>query len=668
MRIFRGYIPCNEDKTPKNYYNPRTKHSICKRKGISDEELLTKEEIDHFPNFAGLLSEEPIIIDVDNQKESLLLFNLVKDLQINCKVIQTTKGKHFYFKKPDDFPIIKQRIKTLLRIGIEADCLFGSERYVILKQNNKVRETIYETKEIEELPYWLYPIPKSEAAKRFSEVYKGERDNSLLAYQVVLANQGLNEAEIKETIKIINKYIMPEPVSDEDIERITRTEVVQGAKEIVKDNKNSVLSRFINNKKILYDEYAKHLIDKLGIIKKNGFLYVFKDGIYVINTKELNYISNYIANEEFPNLTNGKHADILSAINRQIVTNTNEAPNGFIPLQNGFVVLDEFNPITGEFPLHDHQKDVIFTQFSPVDYNPNADDSFVKEVMMTYACNRDDLFQLLCEMVGYMFLRGVINFQAKCFIITGSQNNGKTTFLNVLEALVGENNRSNISPQDFGDRFTLSTMENKLVNIVNDLDEEAIESSGKFKEVVDGTSIKAERKGEQAYSFKPYATQIFACNNIPRIKDDSPATRKRLFIIPFDKEFKKEDMKYDIEAMMKQPQNLSALLNLGLKAIKGVIDRSHFTKCEVVEEMTKKYASSFSQILGFIEDCEENEYVFEGKTVKEVYERYNNYCIEYSFKNTFNPINFSMKLCKSAKLETIVKRNGFRTERIYTKV
>ena len=104
-------------------------------------------------------------------------------------------------------------------------------------------------------------MPKKDGVK-FSDIHQGNRNNTLLTYQIKLANQGLNETEIRETIKLINKYIMPEPLKDEDMEIITRAEAVQGAKEIVQESKgikNKVLSSFLNGKTIKYDEYAQHL-------------------------------------------------------------------------------------------------------------------------------------------------------------------------------------------------------------------------------------------------------------------------------------------------------------------------------------------------------------------------------------------------------------------------
>lgn len=686
MRLFMGYIPLvgtgEKKKNPKGYTNPRTKHYISERTGIAEEEFLTLKEVEHYIGYAGELTNEVVVIDVDNKgfehkEESLSLLNLVKDLKLKCKVIETDRGHHFYFKKPTNLNTQRTKQDPLLRIGIRADFLMRGidkkgkelEKLIILKLEGKERPVVYEADEIGDVPYFLFPMPENKAVK-FSELREGKRNNTYLTYQINLASEGLSEPEIRETIKLINKYIVPEPLDDDDMETVTRTEAVTGATEIVKEAKgafNPVLHEFLDGKTILYDKYAKYLIQKLNIIKKNGFLHIYINGIYKPNNSEIDYIGNYIANEEFPNLSHAKHTEIKNAINRQIIVNSEEAPNGYVALQNGYIILNEFNPITGDFPLHQYSPETIFTQYSPVNYDPNAPIEPATKLIMTYANGREDLFQLLCEMIGYCFLRGVINFQAKCFIITGNMNNGKTTFTDIITALLGADNVVNVGPQKFGERFSIARLNYKLANIVQDLNEGAIEESGSFKEIVDGTPIYVENKGEHPFFMSSYATNIWCCNNIPRIKDDTMATKKRLFIIPFDREFTEADMKYNVKAEMTTPENLSGLLNLALKAIKGVIDRSHFTKVPIVEELTQKYASGASQILGFIEECEDEGYSFEGRTNSEVFDRYNDYCMENRFKNTFNPINFSMKLCKTCKLETVRKRDGYKTIRIYMK-
>ena len=49
-------------------------------------------------SYGGVLKDDVILVDSDDDNESDILFKIIQDLDINCNVIQTTRGKHFYFK------------------------------------------------------------------------------------------------------------------------------------------------------------------------------------------------------------------------------------------------------------------------------------------------------------------------------------------------------------------------------------------------------------------------------------------------------------------------------------------------------------------------------------------------------------------------------------------
>ena len=83
--MFRGYV--------------RTKIKPVLTNSKEVQNLKTYEDVKNLPEFAGVLNPDVILIDVDNQEQSNILFQIVRDLELKCRVYQTTRGKHFYFKK-----------------------------------------------------------------------------------------------------------------------------------------------------------------------------------------------------------------------------------------------------------------------------------------------------------------------------------------------------------------------------------------------------------------------------------------------------------------------------------------------------------------------------------------------------------------------------------------
>ena len=128
MNLFKGYIP--------------TKNKACLKKftGSSAKNIQTYREVKELPEFAGILDEDTILIDIDDFRQSEILFNIVDALQLRCRVYETTRGKHFLFKNNGQD---RCRTHCNLAIGIESDIKLGCRNsYSILKYNGKERNII----------------------------------------------------------------------------------------------------------------------------------------------------------------------------------------------------------------------------------------------------------------------------------------------------------------------------------------------------------------------------------------------------------------------------------------------------------------------------------------------------------------------------------------------
>ena len=84
--LFKGYVPT------------KNKQCLVKFKGKDASELHTIEQVQTLPEFAGILNDDIILIDIDNSDEAELLMDIVEEKQLNCRVYQTTRGKHFLFR------------------------------------------------------------------------------------------------------------------------------------------------------------------------------------------------------------------------------------------------------------------------------------------------------------------------------------------------------------------------------------------------------------------------------------------------------------------------------------------------------------------------------------------------------------------------------------------
>ena len=67
MELYRGFVPT------------KNKQSTMKYKGVPDEELLTYEDVKDLNEFAGVLAEDVVLIDIDDVEQSEKMFKIVED-------------------------------------------------------------------------------------------------------------------------------------------------------------------------------------------------------------------------------------------------------------------------------------------------------------------------------------------------------------------------------------------------------------------------------------------------------------------------------------------------------------------------------------------------------------------------------------------------------------
>ena len=133
--------------------------------------------------------------------------------------------------------------------------------------------------------------------------------------------------------------------------------------------------------------------------------------------------------------------------------------------------------------------------------------------------------------------------QRKAFFILGPTTTGKTSFQNVLEAVIGAKNRIGTPIQDFGaSRFSMDNMENKILNMMGDMGKSTIDDTSYFKLLTGGdTHIQAEVKGGNKFQFRNITKIWYNANNLPILKNkDDEAFYVRWIIMMFPNKFKTE--------------------------------------------------------------------------------------------------------------------------------
>lgn len=624
----------------KGYIRTKDKNAIDKFKNTDN--LKTLEQVKSLPEYAGILAADAILIDIDNTEQAEILMNIVEHFQLNCRVYQTTRGKHFLFKNSK---IENCRTRCTLACGLTADIKSGFKNsYEILKYDGIERFIewdIEEGQEYQEIPKWLFPI-KTNA--EFFKMKAGDgRNQELFNYILTLQSNDFSVEESRETIRIINQFVMPEPLSDDELEVILRDDAFQ--KPV-----------FYKGTTFLFDRFATYMKNNHHIIRINNQLHMYKDGIYISGQADIE--GEMI--KHIPQLNRSKRKEVLDYMDVMIRENTPCTEAHLIAFRNGILNVydDTFTPLT---PEH------IITNRIDWDYNPQAYDELTDRTLNKIACNDESIRALLEEATGICMFRR--NELGKAFILTGTGSNGKSTFLNMLRHMLGKRNISSLDLKKLSDRFSTVMLFGKMANIGDDISDEFVVDSSMFKKIVTGETIDAEQKGQPKFEFEPYVKLFFSANNIPRMGKgrDSAAILRRLVIIPFEAKFSPEDDDYVpfIGDKLKSQEAMEYLIQLGVKGLKRVLETRQFTSSEKIQKELDEYEESNNPVLGFIRECEGEEFQIENNPTSNVYKRYNEYCIANNL-NPMSNIEFSKQINKLLNYQVVNKKINGKKYRIFT--
>lgn len=623
----------------KGYVETKSKKCIEKFKGRTD--FKTFEQVQSLPEYAGILAAETILIDVDDFEASEILFKVVKEYALTCRVYRTSRGKHFLFKN-SGVPTNKTGCK--LAIGLTADIKIGTRNsYEVLKYDNQNREILYDTAENEEaqqLPRWLFPV---KSKMEFLNMETGDgRNQGLFNYILTLQSNDFSVEEARETIRIINKFVLKVPLSDDEIETVLRDDAF----------KKPV---FFMGSTFLFDKFATFLKNNNHIIKINNQLHIYKNGIYISGLAEIE--AEMI--QHIPGLNRAKRTEVLAYLDILIRENSKAEDANLIAFENGLynIVDDSFVEFT---PEH------IITNKIRWKYNPEAYSELADKTLNKIACNDPQIRALLEEAIGYCFYRR--NELGKAFILTGDKSNGKSTFLSMVQCLLGDENISSLDLKELGDRFKTAEMFGKLANIGDDIGDEFIANPAIFKKLVTGERVSAERKGQNPFEFNNYSKLLFSANNIPRIKDKTGAVQRRLTIIPFDARFSADDPDFNpyIKHLLKTDEVMEYLINLGISGLKRVLLNRKFTGSTKVQKAMDEYEENNNPIIGFFRECEDEEFQIENEPTNVVYKRYQEYCLANSLQPMSN-IEFSKQVNRILNMRVENKWLNGKKHRIFIK-
>ena len=413
-------------------------------------------------------------------------------------------------------------------------------------------------------------------------------------------------------------------------------------------NKLYMNSKSSKGKRIpLIEDATEEIISKYNFItlEETDQIWYYREGVYVSGGEIL--IAKELENSFGYELNTANLSQIIAHIKRQTYHKKEEldADINIINLKNGLYDIDNNK-------LLEHNSKYLSVKQSPIVYDASAKPKRFLKFLQEVLYPRDILTAI--DAIAYTFHRDY-DIVEILFILLGYGRNGKTVFTSVVSSMHGQDHVSNVTlSQMLDDRFALSDLENKNVNIDNELAGQSIKETGIIKRLTAGSRqpVRIQRKNEKAYDVILYAKLVFCANKIPVSQDNSVAYHRRPIILSFPNTFEKEDDDPDLTKKVTTEQELSGLFNIAMRALRRIRKTKElYVNEKSVQERQEKYERAVNPVSAFVKEAiseESTEKDVESKAY--VYGIYNLFCNKYSL-----PFERYQTFCKSMLNELDLK-------------
>ena len=367
-----------------------------------------------------------------------------------------------------------------------------------------------------------------------------------------------------------------------------------------------------------HDIIARKLLQENEIRVFENTLYIYENGVYRRNEKS---IHRKII-EMYPKATTRMQKEVMSYL-LTMAPEENLKHKSIINFKNGLYDLNT-NLIMPHSPYY-FTINQVNANIRWEHINTASVDIFLDRIV----CHNVERKRAILQMIGYSMTTSVD--MQKAFVLYGkTAGNGKSTLLEIIEKLIGSENVSHVTLQDFvSNRFSISEIKGKLVNIVSEMTKEFLKDSSVFKQIVTGDTITVEEKFKDRHTIKPYAKHIFTANELPKVADTSNGYFRRLFIIPFEAVFTDyEKANFNVKELVTQ-NSLDYLAAIALKEYIIARSKHAFINEQESNDIIETYKLDSNTVMAYLYDKDRMKCLLRSGCVRkrnEVFVDYVNYC------------------------------------------
>lgn len=324
------------------------------------------------------------------------------------------------------------------------------------------------------------------------------------------------------------------------------------------------------------------------------YSYNFSEGIY---TGQEAYINRAIAKLEY-RFDPRKYTQVHKFLKTQLPYMKKLENKNLIAVNNGV-----FNKVTKK--LEPFNPNYFITSKLATNYNTSAINNYlvirdnyfdVDKWFLSIANGDEELVKVLWEIVNEA--TNPNHTREKMAILYGEGNNGKGTFQTMLINLIGIENISTLTPHEFSGEFKLEMLQGKVCNIGDDISNKYLDDMSNLMSIVTGDPVAVNRKGKSVITARFKLFNLFSANKLPKVRNKSQGTYRRLLIVPFNADFNGQVQDRRIkDEYLKNSTILEYILYTALH-----LDFEKFSNPRATERMLEEYKEDNDYIYSFVKD------------------------------------------------------------------
>ena len=559
-----------------------------RKKKLTYDEVIDPEK---FPNYARVVPEDCMFIDFDNSEEAEEMYDIIVRSKLRCLILETTKGYHFLFRKPDFYK--KEMTGATNWFGYKFDTKGpGSVQIIRVCGMERTERASWEISEIispgslntdtlDVLPYWLWGKFSDKDLHKggkpgeseyhlddtpFTQLMKmceGGRHNHIVERCSYFAlSNGFEIDEFKSLITAIHDQYLVKlgtPMPDSDLfgdleDRWAGYEAMLSSESWDYDEKERKWKKTKSKKEEKIDErraaeYLYNIFDFYGRNPRldgtfDGLLYRNKEGEYKYQTdvtklrhtlkehSDQNFKETYFKEVEVQLMQMCAENNKTITRNDRYVIAKNKVMSCILPDAYDFSWLGTKPPTDVVLPWNWYSQEWV-------DEHEEDLGGIIKDFIRQLSRDASGKPQPEVEQWLYIIAGACMipaNQLQKIIILAGGGQNGKSLYTCLIRLCLGEDmfNEAKIFDSNPQDSFWGAGLDKGIFSVTDDLPQRYNrEAFSYIKGAITGTDVV-----EINEKFKPkrrleVLPQIIACTNFEfELYDKSEGMKRRVLILP----------------------------------------------------------------------------------------------------------------------------------------